>query len=198
MISNIANYLKYNHFWDGYGIDNATLLLWKYLRFLLKTHCWRRRWYHVPHSSYIYKCIFCIGVSFAVFRSWQWHAKSYFLWGLHESYHFKNMIVVCQRQHAYIQGHAFSCDELLTILTNAAWNICKGGSLLPHLIHGNTLQVLSCYHPAYHADCLSVVGTCVINYDGNLKYFWRWFRDAEKITSVRCMKRLKRTSTNNN
>ena len=33
MISNIANYLKYNYFWDGDGIDNATLRLWKFLDF---------------------------------------------------------------------------------------------------------------------------------------------------------------------
>ena len=26
MISNIANYLKYNYFWDGDGIDNVTFL----------------------------------------------------------------------------------------------------------------------------------------------------------------------------
>ena len=30
IISNIANYLKYNYFWDGDGIDNVTLRLWKF------------------------------------------------------------------------------------------------------------------------------------------------------------------------
>ena len=29
LISNIANYLKYNYFLDCYGIDNVTLRLWK-------------------------------------------------------------------------------------------------------------------------------------------------------------------------
>ena len=33
MISNIANYLKYNYFLDGDGIDNATLWLWKFSDF---------------------------------------------------------------------------------------------------------------------------------------------------------------------
>ena len=28
-MSNIANYLKYNYFWDGDSIDNVTLRLWK-------------------------------------------------------------------------------------------------------------------------------------------------------------------------
>ena len=30
LISNIANYLKYNYFWDCDGIDNVTLRLWKF------------------------------------------------------------------------------------------------------------------------------------------------------------------------
>ena len=51
--SNIANYFKYNYFWDGDVIDNVTLR--NSHGFLLKTHCWRRGWwYHVPHSSYSY------------------------------------------------------------------------------------------------------------------------------------------------
>ena len=51
LISSIANYLKYNYFWDCDGIDNVTLRLWKFW-FLLNTHCRRRGWwYHVPHSS---------------------------------------------------------------------------------------------------------------------------------------------------
>ena len=29
MISKIANYIKYNYFWDGDGIENVTLRLWK-------------------------------------------------------------------------------------------------------------------------------------------------------------------------
>ena len=33
IISNIANYLKYNYFSDGDGIDNATLRLWKFSDF---------------------------------------------------------------------------------------------------------------------------------------------------------------------
>ena len=33
IISNIANYLKYNYFWDDDGIDNATLRLWKFSDF---------------------------------------------------------------------------------------------------------------------------------------------------------------------
>ena len=33
IISNIANYLKYNYFWDGDGIDNVTLRLWKFAEF---------------------------------------------------------------------------------------------------------------------------------------------------------------------
>ena len=33
MISEIANYLKYNYFWDGDGIDNVTLRLWKFSDF---------------------------------------------------------------------------------------------------------------------------------------------------------------------
>ena len=36
LISNIANYLKYNHFWDCDGIDNVTLRLLKSSDF-----CWR-------------------------------------------------------------------------------------------------------------------------------------------------------------
>ena len=30
---NIANYLKYNHFWDFDGTDNVTLRLWKFSDF---------------------------------------------------------------------------------------------------------------------------------------------------------------------
>ena len=33
MISNIANYLKHNYIWDGDGIDNVTLRLWKFSDF---------------------------------------------------------------------------------------------------------------------------------------------------------------------
>ena len=33
LISNITNYLKYNYFWDGDGIDNVTLRLWKFSDF---------------------------------------------------------------------------------------------------------------------------------------------------------------------
>ena len=33
LISNIANYLKYNYFWDCDGIDNVTLRLWKFSDF---------------------------------------------------------------------------------------------------------------------------------------------------------------------
>ena len=33
LISNIANYLKYNYFWDCDGIDNVTLRLWKFSYF---------------------------------------------------------------------------------------------------------------------------------------------------------------------
>ena len=33
MISKIANYLKYNYFWDGRGIENVTSWLWKFLYF---------------------------------------------------------------------------------------------------------------------------------------------------------------------
>ena len=33
IMSNIANYLKYNYFWDGEGIDNVTLRLWKFSDF---------------------------------------------------------------------------------------------------------------------------------------------------------------------
>ena len=33
MINNIANYLKYNYLWDGDGIDNFTLQLWKFSDF---------------------------------------------------------------------------------------------------------------------------------------------------------------------
>ena len=33
MISSIANYLKYNYFWDGDTIDNVTLRLWKFSDF---------------------------------------------------------------------------------------------------------------------------------------------------------------------
>ena len=33
LISNIANYLKYNFFWDCDGIDNVTLRLWKFSDF---------------------------------------------------------------------------------------------------------------------------------------------------------------------
>ena len=33
LISNIANYLKYNYFWDSDGIDNVTLRLWKFSDF---------------------------------------------------------------------------------------------------------------------------------------------------------------------
>ena len=33
LISNIANYLKYNYFWDWNGIDNVTLRLWKFSDF---------------------------------------------------------------------------------------------------------------------------------------------------------------------
>ena len=33
MISNIANHLNYNYFWDGDGIDNVTLRLWKFSDF---------------------------------------------------------------------------------------------------------------------------------------------------------------------
>ena len=33
IISNIANHLKYNYFWDGDGIDNVTLQLWKFSDF---------------------------------------------------------------------------------------------------------------------------------------------------------------------
>ena len=33
IISNIANYLKCNYFWDGEGIDNVTLRLWKFSDF---------------------------------------------------------------------------------------------------------------------------------------------------------------------
>ena len=36
LISNIANYLKYNYFWDCDGINNVTLWLWKFSDF-----CWR-------------------------------------------------------------------------------------------------------------------------------------------------------------
>ena len=49
LISDIANYFKYNYFWDCDGIDNVTLL---------KTHCRRRGWwYHVPHSSLVISVI---------------------------------------------------------------------------------------------------------------------------------------------
>ena len=52
IISNIANHLKYNYFWDCDGIECHVATL-KILRFLLKTHCRRHGWwYHVPHSSY--------------------------------------------------------------------------------------------------------------------------------------------------
>ena len=52
--SKIANYLKYNYFWDGDGIENVTSRLWKFSYFCSR-HCRRRGWwYHVPHSSYIY------------------------------------------------------------------------------------------------------------------------------------------------
>ena len=30
---NLANYLKYNYFWDGDGIENITLRLWKFSDF---------------------------------------------------------------------------------------------------------------------------------------------------------------------
>ena len=33
MISKIANYLKYNYFWDGDGIENVTSQLWKFSYF---------------------------------------------------------------------------------------------------------------------------------------------------------------------
>ena len=33
LISNIANYLKYNYFWDCVGIDNVTLRLWRFSDF---------------------------------------------------------------------------------------------------------------------------------------------------------------------
>ena len=33
LISNIANYVKYNYFWDCDGIDNVTLRLWKFSDF---------------------------------------------------------------------------------------------------------------------------------------------------------------------
>ena len=33
LISNIANYFKYNYFWDCNGIDNVTLQLWKFSYF---------------------------------------------------------------------------------------------------------------------------------------------------------------------
>ena len=33
IISNITNHLKYNYFWDGDGIDNVTLRLWKFSDF---------------------------------------------------------------------------------------------------------------------------------------------------------------------
>ena len=33
LISNIANYLKYNYFWDCDGIENVTLRLWKFSDF---------------------------------------------------------------------------------------------------------------------------------------------------------------------
>ena len=33
MINNKANYLKYNYFWDGDGIDNVTLRLWNFSDF---------------------------------------------------------------------------------------------------------------------------------------------------------------------
>ena len=33
LISNTANYLKYNYFWDCDGIDNVTLRLWKFSDF---------------------------------------------------------------------------------------------------------------------------------------------------------------------
>ena len=36
IISNRANYLKYNYFWDGDGIDNVTLRLW-----IFSDVCWR-------------------------------------------------------------------------------------------------------------------------------------------------------------
>ena len=33
VISNIANHLKFNHFWDGDGIDDVTLRIWKFSDF---------------------------------------------------------------------------------------------------------------------------------------------------------------------
>ena len=52
LISNIANYLKCNYFWDCDGILNVTLCLWKFSDFCSR-HCRRRGWwYHVPHSSF--------------------------------------------------------------------------------------------------------------------------------------------------
>ena len=52
IISNIANYLKYNYFWESDGIDNVTLQLWKFSDFY-SGQCRRRGWwYHNPHISF--------------------------------------------------------------------------------------------------------------------------------------------------
>ena len=36
MIRHIANHLKYNYFWDGDGVDNVILRLWKFSDFCLR------------------------------------------------------------------------------------------------------------------------------------------------------------------
>ena len=55
IISKIANYLKYNYFWDGDGIENVTSRLWKFSYFCsrhmnieenFETSLWRHRWRH--------------------------------------------------------------------------------------------------------------------------------------------------------
>ena len=75
-ISNIANHVKCNYFWDDDGVENVTLWLGKTFKFLLKTHCWRRGcWYHVPHSSSMLDLQvlkFCISFDQITFR-WSWN-----------------------------------------------------------------------------------------------------------------------------
>ena len=88
IISKIANYLKYNYFWDGDGIENVTSWLWKFSYFCSRHTCRRRGWwYHIPHSSYtrvsevimfspcVFVCLFfCVSMFVTMFvrTIWLW------------------------------------------------------------------------------------------------------------------------------
>ena len=104
LISNIANYLKYNYIWDCDGIDNIMLRLWKFSDF--KTHCRRRGWwYHVPHSSFLLPSFIAISMTQYICASfWRLRIITHCELSYQDFVRMSSLIVHCERNSPVTTG----------------------------------------------------------------------------------------------